>query len=187
MAGVASSLSNLALVGIYALVFVFGFVGLIVTGLVYLVHAIRFGHREKYGQPTVTAQGEVVRSNSERVVADYFASSGIRYDYEKPAMSRWGRRRISRPDFYLPDYGVYVEYWGLIDLPNNSARSRYEKSMRWKMAQYHKNGIKFVSLYPSDLRSLDGEDLQLAPPSRTTQALKRRPDAGSYSLEKASG
>ena len=155
VAGVALSFSNIALIGLFALVFLFCLIGLGVVGLVYLVHAIRFGRREAYGQPAVTQRGEVVRSNSERVIADYFIRSSIRYVYEKPAMSRWGFKRISRPDFYLPDYGVYVEFWGLVNLPNNSARSRYERSMRWKIAQYHKNGIRFVSLYPSELGNLD--------------------------------
>jgi hypothetical protein len=27
--------------------------------------------------------------------------------------------------------------------------------MRWKMAQYHRNKIKFISLYPDNLRNLD--------------------------------
>jgi hypothetical protein len=111
--------------------------------------------RRAYGHPSVTLRGEVVRSNSERVIADYFSRRGIRYVYEQPAMDRWGFRRISRPDFYLPDYGVYVEFWGLTSLPNGSARSRYERSMRWKMAQYRRNGISFVSLYPGELGSLD--------------------------------
>jgi hypothetical protein len=47
--------------------------------------------------------------------------------------------------------GVYVEYWGLVDAPDGSARSRYERSMRWKMAQYRKNGTRFASLYPGEL------------------------------------
>ena len=125
---------------------------LLVVVVVILFHPVR---REAYGHPAVTLRGEVVRSNSERVIADYFSRSGIRYVYEKPAMSRWGFRRISRPDFYLPDYGVYVEYWGLVNLLNNSARSMYERNMRWKIAQYHKNDIRFVSLYPSELGNLD--------------------------------
>ena len=155
VAGVALSLSNIALVGLFALTFLFCLIGLGVVSLVYLVHASGFGRREAYGQPAVTQRGEVVRSNSERVIADYFTRTGIRYVYETPAMRRWGFKRISRPDFYLLDYGVYVEFWGLVNLPNNSTRSRYERSMRWKMAQYHRNGIKFVSLYPSELSNLD--------------------------------
>ena len=146
---------NLPLGLVSAFAFLIGLLGLAFTGLVYLVHWIQIGLRPAYGTPSVTKLGEVVRSDSERRIADYFASSGIRYQYEKPAMSRWGLRRISRPDFYLPDYGVYVEYWGLVNLPNNSARNRYEGILRWKMAQYHKNGIRFVSLYPRDLQSLD--------------------------------
>jgi DNA helicase IV len=120
-----------------------------------MVHAIQFGRRESYGRPSVTQRGEVVRSNSERVIADYFSRNGIRFAYEHPAMSRWGFRRISRPDFYLPDYSVYVEFWGLVNLPNNFAKSMYERSMRWKIAQYRRNGIRFVSLYPSELGNLD--------------------------------
>jgi hypothetical protein len=125
---------------------------LLVLIVVILFHPVR---RDAYGHPVVTLRGEVVRSNSERVIADYFSRSGIRYAYEHPAMSRWGSRRISRPDFYLPDYCVYVEFWGLVNLPNNSARSKYERSMSWKIAQYRKNGIRFVSLYPSELGNLD--------------------------------
>ena len=155
MAGVALSFSDFALIGLFALIFLFCLVGLGVVGLSYLINAFRFGRREAYGQPAVTRRGEIVRSNSERTIADYFTHTSIKYVYEKPTMNRWGLRRISRPDFYLPDYGVYVEYWGLVNLPNNSARSRYERSMRWKIAQYHRNGIRFVSLYPNDLGNLD--------------------------------
>ena len=153
--GVEASFSSLAIVAVFAFLSLVGIVGLVVTGLVYLVRAVQFGRREAYGQPAVTQQGEVVRSDSERVIADYFSRCGIRYVYEAPAMSRWGFRRISRPDFYLPDYGVYVEFWGLVNLTNNFARSRYERSMKWKKAQYHRNGIRLVSVYPSDLNSLD--------------------------------
>ena len=117
-----------------------------------LFHLVR---RKAYGHPAVTLRGEVVRSNSERVIADYFSRSGIRYVYEKPAMSRWGLRMISRPDFYLPDYGIYVEYWGLASLPGGSAGSRYQRSMRWKMEQYRRNGIRLVSLYPSELDKIE--------------------------------
>jgi hypothetical protein len=128
-------------------------VALVLLGIVIILfHPVR---REAYGHPAVTLRGEVVRSNSERVIADYFSRSGIRYVYERPAMSRSGLRRISRPDFYLPDYGVYVEYWGLVNLSDDPARSRYERSMKWKMDQYRQNGVRLVSLYPSDLGDLD--------------------------------
>ena len=124
----------------------------LLVGVIIMLHPVR---RKAYGHPAVTLRGEVVKSNSERVIADYFSRRGIRYVYEQPAMGRWGFRKISRPDFYLPDYNVYVEYWGLVNLPDNFARLRYEQSMRWKLVQYRRNGIRFVSLYPNDLNNLD--------------------------------
>jgi hypothetical protein len=32
---------------------------------------------------------------------------------------------------------------------------QYEETMKWKMAQYHQNGIKFISIYPKNLGNLD--------------------------------
>ena len=106
--------------------------------------------RREYGRPSVTLRGEVVRSHSEKVIADWFTKNGIRYAYEYPAFDRRGSV-ISRPDFYLPDYGVYVEYWGLA-----GARKEYDRTMKWKAAQYRVSGLKVVSLYPGELADLDG-------------------------------
>lgn len=110
------------------------------------------------GQPTyTTTRGDIVRSRAEAMIADYLFSRRINYEYEKVAMTKGQRRgrTISRPDFYLPDYNIYMEYWGLVDHPDSKVRQSYERNMRWKMAQYHRNGLRFVSLYPSDLQNLD--------------------------------
>ena len=72
-------------------------------------------HRKEYGRPSVTLRGEVVRSYSEKVIADWLFRRGIRYDYERPVFDSRGRR-VGVPDFYLPDYGVYFEYRGLANL-----------------------------------------------------------------------
>lgn len=53
------------------------------------------------------------------------------------------------PDFYLPDFGVYVEYWGLV-----GADRGYEKRMARKMELYWGNGVRVLSLYPGDLNDL---------------------------------
>jgi len=62
---------------------------------------------------------------------------------------------ISRPDFYLPRYNLYVEFWGLVDVHDRGTRDNYVRTMRWKMAQDHANNIQFVSIYSSNLNSLD--------------------------------
>ncbi len=116
-----------------------------------------FSPSNKYGKSCVTLQGERVKSKAEKIIADYLYRNHIRYEYEKVARTHaWiFSKEISRPDFYLQDYDVYVEYWCLLDVEIRRKRSEYQHNMRWKMAQYHKNKIKFVSLYPSNLNNLD--------------------------------
>jgi hypothetical protein len=113
---------------------------------------------EKKGQfgrsEYITLEGETVKSYGEKALADYFFKNNIRYQYEQPAWSRSGRR-ISRPDFYLPDLDVYVEYWGMADTKEPDKKEKYVSSMKWKMDKYHQNGIKFVSIYRGNLDDLD--------------------------------
>ena len=105
-------------------------------------------HRREYGRPSMTLRGEVVRSYSEKVIADWLFRRGIRYAYERPVFDSRGRR-VGVPDFYLPDFGVYVEYWGLV------GRDRgYEDRMARKIERYLRSGVRVVSLYPGDLRDL---------------------------------
>jgi hypothetical protein len=112
-----------------------------------------FAQEEKeYGTPSKTLRGESVKSRAEKQIADYFAHNGIRYVYERKAQTNAiiFKRTFAHPDFYLPDYNVYVEYWGLL-----GASKEYERIMKWKMAQYHQNKIRFISLYHDNLRNLD--------------------------------
>ena len=93
-----------------------------------------------------------MKSRAEQRIADYLTMEGIRYEYERGAQTNGliFSRTFAKPDFYLPDYGVYVEYWGLVD-----ASKEYQRNMKWKMSQYHKNHIKFVSIYPKNMDNLD--------------------------------
>jgi hypothetical protein len=113
--------------------------------------------RKQYGVKSVTLRGENVKSIGEKRIADYFERNNIRYVYEKEARGRslFFSYKISNPDFYLPDYDVYVEYWGLLDADDYWTRTNYERSMKRKMAIYHKNNIKFISIYPRNLGNLD--------------------------------
>ena len=91
----------------------------------------------------------MVRSRSEKVIADWFYMNGVRYVYEHPAFDRRGSV-ISRPDFYLPDYALYVEYWGLA-----GTGKEYDRTTRWKTERYRRNGVRIVPLYPGELANLD--------------------------------
>ena len=117
-----------------------------------------FGSSEEYGTPSVTVTGQSVRSRSEKMIADYLTRNSIAYSYEATAMTNdWFifKSKIARPDFFLPQYKLVIEYWGLVDSPDARLREEYIRSMKWKMAQYRKNNIRFVSIYPSNLSNLD--------------------------------
>ena len=87
-----------------------------------------FEPHQEYGTPSVTLTGQHVRSNGERVTADYFTHHGIPYYYEAMATTNdWFifKSKISRPDFYLPQYNLFVEYWGLPRLRPGTRRKCY--------------------------------------------------------------
>ena len=113
--------------------------------------------RKEYGVKSVTKRGEMVKSIGEKRIADYFERKNIRYIYEKEARGRslFFSYKISNPDFYLPDYDVYVEYWGLVNADDDWTRTNYVRMMKRKMAIYYQHNIKFISVYPRNLDNLD--------------------------------
>ena len=93
-----------------------------------------------------TVDGTAVQSVGERRIADFLALEGIRYVYDE-------RYRIAgdvaiRPDFYLPEHDLYIEYWGM-DTP------RYIANMRKKGVLYQRAGKKLISIFPRDLSGLE--------------------------------
>lgn len=113
--------------------------------------------RPEYGVQAVTQRGEEVKSLAERRIADYFSRNNIKYVYEREARGKGllFDYKISSPDFYLPDYDVYVEYWGLVDADHGPTRANYVRNMKRKMALYYQNRIRFISIYLSNLENLD--------------------------------
>ena len=111
---------------------------------------------KQYGKRTVTKLGVQVRSKAEERIANYFDSIGLRFEYEKELEAGlFLTETVSHPDFYLPDYDVYVEYWGMLNVRDDADREKYTRAMKYKMARYHELGIKFISLYPENLKNLD--------------------------------
>jgi len=125
------------------------FVFLVILIIILLLFVCQKQEKIQYGYSALTIKGEEVRSHAEQTIADFFLKNGINYEYEHNV------RGIGRPDFYLPDYDIIVEYWGLVDAEDEGVKNRYVKKMRWKMAQYHSQNIKFISIYPWDLINLD--------------------------------
>jgi hypothetical protein len=96
---------------------------------------------------TVEARdGTVVQSEGERRIADWLTARGIAYRYD--SKFRIIAEFQIRPDFYLPEMDVYIEYWGL-DTPE------YKMSMYKKQMLYQQEGKRLISVYPKDLTGLD--------------------------------
>jgi ATP-dependent exoDNAse (exonuclease V) alpha subunit len=85
-----------------------------------------------------TTRGELVRSKSELVIANYLYNIGLTYHYERLLEGRAAPGPL-RPDFtFIDDSGdVFVwEHLGMLD------RRDYVRSWEWKKAWYETNGFK---------------------------------------------
>jgi hypothetical protein len=90
--------------------------------------------------------GTVVQSLGERRIAEWLTAHGMAYRYD--AKFRIIAEFQIRPDFYLPELDVYIEYWGL-DTPH------YKMSMYKKQMLYQQEGKQVISVHPRDLSALD--------------------------------
>ncbi|OIR25461.1 UvrD-helicase domain-containing protein [Bathymodiolus thermophilus thioautotrophic gill symbiont] len=97
---------------------------------------------EKQGECLTTLKEETVKSYQELVIANFLTLNGIKYLYEEPYKykTKTVERRQYKPDFYLPDFDVYIEHFG-IDRDGNTApyinKQEYLEGMEWKI-QKHK-------------------------------------------------
>ena len=113
---------------------------MIVLGVSYLLYDLK---RSYFYFSSAKDQEPKMRSNKEKFIARYFKYRKIKFNYEKPLVL--GTETV-RPDFYLPEFNVYVEYWG---------RDKREANNEYfhKKKLYNDNDIKIVDLYPDNLIS----------------------------------
>ena len=90
--------------------------------------------------------GTVVQSKGERYIAEWLTDKRITYRYD--AKFRIIGEFQIRPDFYLSELDVYIEYWGM-DTP------QYKMSMYKKQVLYQQEGKHLISVYPKDLPKLN--------------------------------
>ncbi len=99
-----------------------------------------------------TLKGEAVKSYQESVIANYLFSMGIRYEYEAKYQyqERTTEFKPYQPDFYLPDYDIYIEHFG-IDRKGATApfvdRKSYNEGIAWKRATHERHKTKLVETY----------------------------------------
>lgn len=117
-----------------------------------------------------TLKGEVVKSLGECLLANYLFRQGIEYQYEPAYEHRTASPlyRQYQPDFYLPEHGIYIEYYG-IDREGNTApyvdHEKYHQGMDWKRQLHAEKGTRLIELYHYELQEgvlFDTLDAQLA-------------------------
>lgn len=88
-----------------------------------------------------TIKGELVKSRSEGLIANFLFCNGIEYRYEKVYKELMDERRVYRPDFTLNVGGeeIYIEYFGLSD-------QKYEELRKKKEAFHQAKGNRFIAL-----------------------------------------
>lgn len=104
-----------------------------------------------------TFQKELVKSYEELLIANFLFQQGIRYEYEANYQinTTTADFRAYQPDFYLPDYGIYIEHFG-VDEDNNTppfvGQARYIEGMRWKRELHKKHETILVETYSYEKR-----------------------------------
>ncbi|MCE7734464.1 MAG: hypothetical protein GPJ54_06275 [Candidatus Heimdallarchaeota archaeon] len=102
---------------------------------------------KSFGIISTTLKGHMVRSKGEKRIADWLYSHKIKYKYE-PKLSKFV------PDFFLPEHGVLIEYYGLANA-SGIIGINYRKKIDHKRKYFNSLSVILLELYQDDLSHLD--------------------------------
>ena len=118
--------------------------------------------REKYIKDTgiekskayKTLNNEQVKSLEETKIANFLFMNGINYEYEKlyPFESDDPLKKAYRPDFYLTDYDIYLEHFGIskdftVPWLSPVEEKKYLDGIQWKHACHQEHNTKLIETY----------------------------------------
>ena len=117
-----------------------------------------------------TFSGTLVKSQGERLIADFLFLNGVVFEYERPFAHDVADATHSqyRPDFYYPDIDVWHEHWAL-DREGHPPKdfTGYVQSMQWKRNLHTRFGTKLIEttwaevIFEDGLKRLRGELVDL--------------------------
>lgn len=99
-----------------------------------------------------TLKGEAVKGFGECDIANFLFKNGIEYKYEAVYNTaiRMQARGAYCPDFYLPEYGIYIEHFGT-DRNGDTApyidRDQYHADMEWKREVHKQGATKLIETF----------------------------------------
>ena len=97
-------------------------------------------------------KGDEVRSYEECEIANFLYLNDVAYEYEAPYEheTATAEKRQYKPDFHLPDHGIYIEHFG-VDAEGNTApfvdREKYLEGMAWKRQVHAEHGTVLVETF----------------------------------------
>jgi DNA helicase-4 len=106
-----------------------------------------------------TFAGEVVKSHSERLIANFLYLNGVSYVYERPYDVDVADSTHSqyRPDFYYPDADVWHEHWALDrDGKPPPEFADYAEGMAWKRRVHARHQTTLVESTWAEVMFGDG-------------------------------
>jgi hypothetical protein len=85
------------------------------------------------------------KSHGERQIAAYLKERGLDFTYERPvAVVDDDKTKIWHPDFYLNDYHIIIEYFGMNGNAQNARLNDYKRHV------YRANKYDLIEIYPED-------------------------------------
>lgn len=104
-----------------------------------------FDTKVELNKTVIARDGTLVQSQGERIIAELLGEHQIEYRYDERIRIVQGL--AIRPDFYLPEFDIYIEYWGMDTID-------YKMGMLKKRKLYQQQGKRLVSVYFSDMPDL---------------------------------
>jgi len=99
-----------------------------------------------------TQKGELVKDYQELLIANFLYKNNIAYHYEAKyeKKTKTLEFRQYQPDFYLPDFGVYLEHYGIDEAGNTAPfvdKQKYTASMQWKRELHQANNTHCIETF----------------------------------------
>ena len=84
------------------------------------------------------------KSEGERRIGYFLDDNSIRYQYEPGILvnTSYDKTRIWYPDFHLPEFASYIEYFGMV------GKESYNDGIKTKLSTYKQMGIDVIPVYP---------------------------------------
>jgi len=113
-------------------------------------------NRFRKNQELVTLKKETVKSQEELTIANWLFANGVVYEYEAPykhEMTADSSHQQYTPDFYLPEYDIYIEHFG-IDRKGDTApfvnREKYNSDLEWKRRLHRQKRTVLIETFTYD-------------------------------------